>query len=116
LVPVVSDLTSGIPEVVTPANGALVPVEDITGYARAILRLHENREELAGKSATAYAWVKTGFSAAAMADRWLGAFPAPPIFRPPWPGNWRISGPLAAKSRFRFWPPIRMVRRLAARL
>jgi glycosyltransferase involved in cell wall biosynthesis len=116
LVPVVSDLPSGIPEVVDSSNGILVPINDTDGYARGIIHLHKNRDELAAKSAAARARVKTEFSVEAMADRWLAAFPAPPIPPPTWPQQWRISAPLVAKNPFYFSRPVRVLRRLAARL
>jgi glycosyltransferase involved in cell wall biosynthesis len=53
LVPVVSDLPSGIPEVVDNSNGFLVPINDAASYARGIVHLHEHRDELAAKSAAA---------------------------------------------------------------
>jgi hypothetical protein len=116
LVPVVSDLKSGIPEVVDATNGCLVPVNDVAGYARAIIHLHEHREELAAKSAAARARVQNEFSVAAMTDRWLAALPAPPNSTPVWPKRWQISAPLTAKDPFRFSRPMRVLRRIAARV
>jgi glycosyltransferase involved in cell wall biosynthesis len=116
LVPVVSDLKSGIPEVVDSCNGCLVPVDDVSGYARAIIHLHGHRDELTTKSTAARARVQKEFSVAAMADRWQAAFPAPPSAPPDWPDHWRISAPLAAKNPIHFSPPIRALRRIAAKL
>jgi len=116
LVPVVSDLESGIREVVDETVGVLVPVNDVSGYARAIIRLHEHREELAAKSATARARVQREFSVAAMTDRWLAALPPakPPIEF--WPARWRIQAILAAGNPLHFSRPVRMLRRIAARM
>jgi glycosyltransferase involved in cell wall biosynthesis len=116
LVPVVSDLKSGIPEVVDATNGCLVPVNDVAGYARAIIHLHEHREELAAKSAAARARVQKEFSVNAMTDRWLAALPAPPSSTPVWPKRWQISAPLTAKNPVRFSRPMRVLRRIAARV
>ena len=116
LVPVVSDLKSGIPEVVDASNGMLVPVNDVAGYASAIIHLHEHRDELAAKSAAARERVQKEFSVAAMTDRWLAAFPAPPASPPIWPLRWKISAPLPAKNPLHFSPPMRFLRRMAARL
>jgi glycosyltransferase involved in cell wall biosynthesis len=116
LVPVVSDLKSGIPEVVDSSNGCLVPVDDVAGYARAISYLHEHRDELAAKSAAARARVQEQFSVAAMTDRWLGAFPAPPGEPPAWPKRWKISAPLAAKNPVLFSQPLRLLRRVGRKL
>jgi glycosyltransferase involved in cell wall biosynthesis len=116
LVPVVSDLPSGIPEVVDAGNGMLVPVDDVAGYARAIIHLHGHRDELAAKSAAARARVKTEFSVPAMADRWLAAFPPTKVAIGPWPKRWRIQAPLPERRPVYFSPPVRALRRLAARL
>ena len=115
LVPVVSQLPSGIPEVVDAGNGMLVPVDEVAGYARAIIHLHGHRDELAAKSAAARARVQTEFSVAAMTDRWLAAFPARSGDIAPWHKHWRIQAPLTAGIPLYFSPPVRALRRLAAR-
>jgi glycosyltransferase involved in cell wall biosynthesis len=115
LVPVVSDLKSGIPEVVDETNGLLVPVNGVAGYARAIIHLHEHRDELAAKSATARKRVQKDFSVAAMTGRWLATFPPPPTSAPIWPTRWKISAPLAVKQPLYFSPPLRFLRRLVVR-
>jgi glycosyltransferase involved in cell wall biosynthesis len=112
LVPVVSDLKSGIPEVVDQNNGLLVPANDVAGYARAIIHLHEHRDELAAKSAAARTRVEKEFSVAAMTDRWLAAIPTPSISPLTWPQQWNISAPLAAKNPIFFSSPIRILRRM----
>jgi glycosyltransferase involved in cell wall biosynthesis len=114
VVPVVSDLESGIRDVVNSTNGTLVPVNDVDGYARAIIRLHEHRDELAAKSIAAHERVNKEFSVEAMADRWLKAIPAP-SHGVQWPTTWRIRPPLTESSNPRFWPPVRVLRRLAAK-
>ena len=114
--PVVSDLPAGIPEMVDKTTGILVPVDDVVGYARAIVHLHEHRVELAAKSAAARARVKTKFSVEAMADRWLAAFPKKFPAVGGWPSDWDIKPPLPARHPVYFSPPMRALRRLAARL
>ena len=114
VVPVVSDLESGIRDVVDAANGILVPVDDVGGYACAIIHLHGHREELAAKSAAAHERVKKEFSVEAMTDRWLRALPAP-AQKDEWPSTWRIRPPLTESRNPRFWPPVRVLRRLAAK-
>ena len=115
LVPVVSDLKSGVSEVVDTTNGILVPVNDVEGYARAIVHLHQHRDELAAKSAAARARVKTEFSVAAMTDRWLAALPKAFPAIGAWPTDWDIKAPLPARHPIYFSQPMRMLRRLAAR-
>jgi glycosyltransferase involved in cell wall biosynthesis len=115
LVPVVSQLPSGIPEVVDAGNGMLVPPDDVAGYAQAIIHLHEHRDELAAKSAAARARVQMEFSVEAMTDRWLAAFPKTFPATSEWPSQWNIKAPLPARHPIYFSAPIRMLRRLAAR-
>jgi hypothetical protein len=116
LVPVVSDLESGIREVVDQTVGCLVPIDDISGYARAIIHLHEHREELARKSAAARTRVQKEFSVATMTDRWLATFPpAKPVIEP-WPQRPRIHAVLNGGNPLRFSRPVRMLRRMAARM
>jgi glycosyltransferase involved in cell wall biosynthesis len=115
LVPVVSDLPSGIPEVVNTDNGILVPVNDVAGYAQAIVHLHEHRDELAAKSAAARARVRKEFSVEAMTDRWLAAFPKESPAIGDWPADWKIQPPLVARHPIYYSPPMRVLRRLAAK-
>ncbi|MGA9451367.1 MAG: glycosyltransferase family 4 protein [Verrucomicrobiia bacterium] len=115
LVPVVSDLESGIRDVVDATNGMLVPVDDVEGYARAIIHLHEHREELAAKSAAAHTRVQKEFSVAAMTDRWLAVFPKTFPAIGAWPADWKIQPPLRALHPVRYSPPLRVIRRLAAK-
>jgi glycosyltransferase involved in cell wall biosynthesis len=116
LVPVVSDLESGIREVVDNSAGALVPVNDTSGYACAVIHLHEHREELAAKSAGARVRAQRDFSVATMTDRWLAAISAAPSVVEAWPKDWRIQGVLTARNQLHFSRPMRMLRRMAARM
>jgi glycosyltransferase involved in cell wall biosynthesis len=116
VVPVVSNLESGIRDVVDETNGILVDVDDTAGYARAIIHLHQNRDELAAKSAAAHARVQKEFSVAAMTDRWLAVLPPMKSAMEPWPRRWRITAPLTANNPRRFSWPMRVLRRMAARM
>ena len=116
LVPVISDLESGVREVVDAGNGMLVPVDDVEGYARAIIHLHEHRTELAAKSAAARARVRQKFSVEAMANRWLAAFPQNTPVVGAWPATWNIKPPLGVPHPFYYSAPLRVIRRLAAKL
>ncbi len=116
LVPVVSDLESGIRDVVDASNGILVPVNAVADYAKAILHLHDHRDELAAKSAASRARVENDFSVSAMADRWLAALPAPSPTSSDWPARWKIKAPLMAKIPLYFSPPLRVLRRMTAKL
>jgi glycosyltransferase involved in cell wall biosynthesis len=116
LVPVISDLESGVREVVDAGNGIRVPVDDTSGYARAIIHLHEHRDELAAQSAAARERVKKEFSVAAMTDRWLAAFPAAQRPVAPWPKRWKIAAMLATDQSSRYSPRLRVLRRLAKKI
>jgi glycosyltransferase involved in cell wall biosynthesis len=111
LVPVVSNLPSGIPEVVDENTGILVAPDNTVGYAEAIIALHNNRAELIRLSRNARERVCREFSIASMTDRWLNVFPAQAKPDLTWPQHWRIKPPLAVRNPFRFSPPVRMLRR-----
>src|SRR5207244_1497066 len=111
LVPVVTDLESGIREVVNKNNGVLVPVDDVEGYARAIAYLHANRAEFAAKSAAARDRVRNEFSVGAMTDRWLSILSV--SARPAvWPRDFRIRGPVTDARQWKYAVPVRPLRRV----
>jgi glycosyltransferase involved in cell wall biosynthesis len=116
LVPVVSDLESGLRDVVNKNVGVLVPIDDVAGYARAIIHLHEHREELAGKSSAARARVQQEFSVEAMTDRWLATFPAAKPAVEPWPKSWRTEAILASGNPLYYSLPARLLRRLGKQI
>jgi colanic acid/amylovoran biosynthesis glycosyltransferase len=116
LVPVVSDLESGIREVVDETNGVLVPVNDVEGYARAIIYLDRHPEEFAAKSTAARDRVRTEFSAESMTNRWLAFLVPAPNKVVAWPETWQISAPLGARHAIIFTKPFRALRRLRKRL
>ena len=111
LVTVVSDLPSGIRELVDQHTGRRVAPDNVAGYADAIVWLHEHRAEMARLSANAREKVRREFSVAAMTDRWLGAFPEAPT-APDWPRRWKIQPPLTSPASFRFSKPGRVIRRI----
>jgi len=114
LIPVVTDIESGIREVVNPGNGFLVPPGAPEDYAAAIHRLSRSREEMAALSRNARAAVIGGYSSTAMADRWellAGSNPhrTSAEIRLTKPA---ILPPLTARHPFRFRFPLRDIRRL----
>jgi colanic acid/amylovoran biosynthesis glycosyltransferase len=98
VVPVVSDLPSGIREVVNAETGVLVHPENIDGYAAAILQLDANREDLARKSGAASRLVRDGFSSEAMADRWLKMLGDLSSTAEEWPVSQKVNYSLAMRS------------------
>jgi glycosyltransferase involved in cell wall biosynthesis len=111
LVPVVSDLPSGIRTVVDESNGIRIALDHTAGYAEAIVRLHHSREELLAKSRNATARVRQEYSVSTMTDRWLAALPPQPLSVITWPERFTIHPILAASDPWRFSPPVRWLRR-----
>jgi glycosyltransferase involved in cell wall biosynthesis len=110
VVPVVSDLESGIREVVDANSGIRVPLDDVDGYARAIVHLYENPGELAAKSAGARERVQNEFSIAAMTDRWLSVLVAAPTLAE-WPHHFCVHGPTMDPLQWKYGVAVRWVRR-----
>jgi glycosyltransferase involved in cell wall biosynthesis len=115
LVPVVSDLASGVRELVNEQTGKRVAVENVSGYAEAIVWLHEHREAMKQLSQNAGARVREQFSIKAMTDRWLDALPRAEASME-WPQRWNIRRPLTDFSRLRFSWPGRVAKRMALKL
>jgi glycosyltransferase involved in cell wall biosynthesis len=115
VVPVVSNLPSGIPEVVNEATGKLVQPDNVSGYAEAIIALHNDRPELARLSSAAREKVLKDFSIGAMTDRWLSHLTPKEATNVHWPDAWKIQSPFATRHPLYFSRPIRMLRRMAIR-
>ena len=113
LVPVVSDLPSGIREVVDETSGVLVKPDHIPGYADAIARLHQDRAGLDGLRLNVRTKVEREFSVAAMTDRWVRMLPAAPPRPPVWPQKWSARPILMNPGSWRFSAPMRWARRWA---
>jgi glycosyltransferase involved in cell wall biosynthesis len=111
LIPVVSDLTSGIREVVDEAIGKRVAPDNTPGYGEAIIWLHQHREEMSRLSQNAQAKVRRDFSIRAMTDRWLNVLPSPPALNVNWPAGWHVRAPLGSRGGIRFSLPGRFLRR-----
>jgi len=61
LVPVVSDIASGVPEIVDATNGVRTPVGDVPGYAAAIAALATDRQRLDALGSAARSAVASRF-------------------------------------------------------
>ncbi len=112
LVPVVSDIESGIREVVDSNNGIRVAIDDIPGYAKAIIHLHENRDALAAMRRSARDMVLKAFSVRVMADRWLDLVASHQPVPAEWPGKFNIRPTLEMKGQIKFHSAFRPIRRL----
>ncbi len=116
LVPVVTNLASGISEVVDDTNGRRVEVDDIAGYAREINFLHEHRSLLRKMSLAAQQRVQSNFSIASEADQWMALLKErPPVFAK-WPDEWNIQPPLGMEKSLFFSPTARSFKRPLKRL
>ena len=116
LVPVVSDLPSGIPEVVDELTGKRVPPDDPHGYSQAILDLHRDRERLGRLSENAQAKVRREFSVSSMTERWLSVLQKQAPREIDWPESWRIRAPLEQPYRIHYMAPGRLIRRCLRKL
>lgn len=117
LVPVVTDLASGIREVIDETNGKLVQLNDVAGYARAIHELHEHRDQMITMAWAAQERVREKFSIHAMTDEWLALVTRPHPPSSPWPEKFKIKRPVIRNySRWTFPEPFRTLRRLSKRL
>lgn len=116
LVPVVSDLKSGIREVLDESTGICVPLHDTPAYGRAITWLDQHRSEAKRLSENARERVRKEFSVAAMTDRWLATFPKTTPELTGWPSVWDVKPPLGSENHFRFWAIGRLLRRAVSAL
>jgi glycosyltransferase involved in cell wall biosynthesis len=85
LVPVASDLASGIPEVVGEATGFRIPIGDVIGFVAKIEALHEDRALLERMSDAAHARAQD-FDAAKRAAEYHRLFARWASLKRPWPG------------------------------
>jgi glycosyltransferase involved in cell wall biosynthesis len=116
LVPVVTRLSSGITEVVDDATGRLVAADDVAGYAREIIFLHEHRSVLREMSLAAQKRVQSEFSIASEADQWDKLLKSRPPVSADWPKDWSIQPPLGMEKSFFFSPVARLFKRPIKRI
>lgn len=115
VVPVVSDLESGIPELVFPGIGLLVNPSNIPGYSTSILQLDADREHLAALSRNARDLAEANFSSDTMARQWLDFLLRPQEKHPAWPSI-SIQPPLVDSRKWYYSFPVRSLRRCAIKL
>ncbi len=115
VVPVVTDLPSGIRELIDDSNGRRVNADNTPGYAQAIVELYRNPDVLKKLSRNARDTIQREFSTSAMAQRWLAAFPASEAAIE-WPRTHFISPPLGMNRLFYFSRLMRPFRRLILRV
>ena len=115
VVPVVSDLTSGIREVVDETNGILVDPDNVDGFAAGIDELDKDRLALNEKSRNARSRVVEKFSTAAMTDRWLKLLGSYPSLGATWQTKFKVLAPVTAPYPILFTTPGRLLRRMSKR-
>jgi colanic acid/amylovoran biosynthesis glycosyltransferase len=114
LVPVVSNLSSGVSEVVNEQSGVLVEPNDIDGYAAGIIWLSQNPSAFSAFSRNAQERVRTNYSVAAMTDRWLSVLK--PLEKPvSWPRHFHVRGPMTDRRQWKYASLARFFRRLLKR-
>jgi hypothetical protein len=114
IVPVVSDLASGISEVVNLQNGIRVSIGDEAGYLLALFHLAERPHQLDEMSTHCIAAVRENFSVASMADRWVvmienhlgGGLPD-------WSQKIKVLPPLTYQNQLKYHPLLKPFRRVA---
>ncbi len=116
VVPVVSDLSSGMGEAVSADCGVRVPVGDVSAAAEAIASLEQNPERLAALSVASAARARRQFSAEQMVSKYLSLIrEIAPVADAAWTRRPRIPAPLGLPAwLYSGWP--RRVRRLLKRL
>ena len=115
VVPIVSDLESGMRELVTAETGIRVPVGDISAAANAITGLARDSARQAGISAAASDYVRRSFSAAIMGERHLKLITALSKGDPIWPAKVNIPIPLSLENHWTSTAWARPIRRLLRR-
>ena len=111
VVPVVSDLPSGLAEVVDDTRGRLVPVGDVARAVEAIVELERDRERLHACATRAAQFVRAHFSADLMAEKYLrvvGERAAPPR---DWPATVAIPRPCGVTPAWLYAGTPRVLRR-----
>jgi len=112
VVPVVSDLESGMPQVVTAEMGIRVPVGDVAAAADAIVDLSRDSARLAKMANAASAFVRSEFTAAKMAKRYLELIGELAKAEVVWPQDVSVPVPLLYEKRWLLQTWSRPMRRL----
>ncbi len=94
VVPVVSDIESGLREVVSSDIGIRVPIGGVLAAAEAIATLRRDPERLARMSAASMERARSHYSAEKMAGRYLALTVALSTSDPNWPATIEIPTPL----------------------
>jgi glycosyltransferase involved in cell wall biosynthesis len=116
VVPVVSDLESGIRNVVTDATGIRVPVGDVAAAAAAIAALAREPARMATLAGNATRLAREEYSAARMAQRYLDLLASFPAAVPVWPKKIAVPRPQLVRHGWLYAGLPRLGRRWLKRL
>lgn len=117
LIPVVSDLPSGISEVVNERNGIRIAIQDEQGYVRALVALASDTNRRASLSSAARMEVRLSHSTEAMAERWRNMLDQHLSGNEPiWKSRIRATAPLGYEKRWLFHPTLRPLRSASKRI
>jgi glycosyltransferase involved in cell wall biosynthesis len=117
LVPVVSNLPSGISEVVNDDNGIRVDIHDEAGFADGIIHLANHPKLRASMSRQASEQVRNSHSTGAMAQRWVDMLESQLPAQPPvWKSSCTATAPMELDGKWQFSPTLRPVRKMLKRL
>lgn len=113
LVPVVSNLPSGVSEVVDQECGILVEPDNIEGYAAGIISLAQSPSRFSVMAKKAKAKIDARYSAASMTDRWITLLNKLDKGKnTEWPSRFAVKGPLSDPDQQKYAPYVRGIRRL----
>lgn len=116
VVPVVSDLRSGISEVVDQSRGFRVPVGDVDRAADIVMELSRNRTKLHECSEQAARFVREHYSADQMAESYCRLVDELALPSQDWPATVRIPVPKGVSPAWLYAGPPRVARRWMKRL
>ena len=111
VVPVVSDLESGVREVVTETTGVRVPVGDVAAAAAAIAGLARDPARWERLSGEGRRLAREEYSAARMAERYVNLVATFPEASPIWPERVIVPPPQLVRAKWRFAGLPRLLRR-----
>lgn len=116
VVPVVSDLESGMRQVVTPETGVRVPIGDVNAAAEAISSLGRDTARCASLANAAAEHVRQHYSAGLMAERYLKLISELEKGKAVWPSEVSVPVPLGYGKNFLTQKWSRPIRRLIKRV
>ena len=116
VVPVVSDLPSGLAEVVDESRGVRVPVGEVGRAAEAIVELSRDRKKLHDRATNAAHFARAHYSADAMAEKYLRVIEERAAPAQAWPASVEMPVPRGVARPWLYAGVPRRVRRWLKRI